>query len=232
MSRGYRRPPPSPSNNNNKQGGLFCSVVAATGWDGDGRTDRLDASRRHTRTEEEGEIAKEECRPSHRRAQEGRCSKLRIRSFRSIANEAVGLVSGGAHPSDASPPWASPLRQPLSNNSNNKKFVAFRSRRHRLRQRPAFVVGKTGRWSRRRRGRAAEAGCGVRILRWELATRTRGDGEVPTFRSRRRQHLRQRPSFVVQHMTPTRVYVRGSLLTRTGVDGILRRGKEIGRAHV
>lgn len=43
-------------------------------------------------------------------------SKRHIRSFLSIANEPVGLVSGGAHPSDDSSPWASPLRQPLRNN--------------------------------------------------------------------------------------------------------------------
>jgi hypothetical protein len=46
-------------------------------------------------------------------------------SFRSIANERVGLVSGGAHPSDDSSPWASPLRQPLRNNNNNKVCNIF-----------------------------------------------------------------------------------------------------------
>lgn len=105
-------------------------------------------------------------------------SKRHIRSFRSIANEPVGLVSGGAHPSDDSSPWASPLRQ--TSPQQQQSLQHFRSRRHRLRQRPAFVVEDGSGFGR---GRAAEAG--------EMRARGRGRAvtvRLQTSRSRQRQH--------------------------------------------
>ena len=172
---------------------LFCHCCDGMGWDdGDGRrggrTDGL--IRRLPAAHEDrggGGREGERLRSKKMQAESSSCARregpvlhttkascgVTFALFRSIANERVGLVSGGAHPSDDSSPWASPLRQPLRNHNKknknkNKSLQHFRSRRHRLRQRPAFVVVVQDGSARGCRRRAAEAGGGVRTLRWEV----------------------------------------------------------------